>query len=79
MATVVWRYTGNRTRFIGGVPARDLSEADWDRLSPELKRRVRQSDLYGQVQKEQIAEAKRADATEQPSVETPSGTEGGEG
>lgn len=51
--TTVWRYVGDRTRFIGGVPARDLNDDDWARLSLDLKRRVRQSDLYTQVSKEE--------------------------
>jgi hypothetical protein len=32
--------------YIPDVPARDLSREEYDALSPELKKQVRESDLY---------------------------------
>jgi len=37
---------GQPLAYLSGVPARSLTEADWQRLSPEQRERVRASDLY---------------------------------
>lgn len=43
---VVMRYRGNRTMRIPGVPRRDLTKADVDRLQPEVLREAMASSLY---------------------------------
>ncbi len=35
--------------YVNGVPARNLSEEDYDALSPELRKAVQASPLYGAV------------------------------
>lgn len=39
-------YRGDRKRFVNGVPARNLSEDDWNSLDSEHQAEVRTSDLY---------------------------------
>lgn len=42
---IKYRYVGDRA-FHCGIPARDLTEADWAQLSPEQQQVVKNSPLY---------------------------------
>lgn len=46
-----YRYTGSGERF-RGVPARDITQEEFDRLGPLEQRRVTESDLYKPVKAE---------------------------
>lgn len=39
-------YRGDRSRFLDGIPARNLSESDWQALDDSQRDAVRTSDLY---------------------------------
>lgn len=43
------RYVGNGKQFFIGVPARDLTKEEFDRLDPNERRDVESSDLYSFV------------------------------
>lgn len=45
--------------FFAGIPARDLSDRDWSRLSPEQRELVASSDIY-KIVPEQESEKKPA-------------------
>jgi hypothetical protein len=50
----MWKYKGGG--FIPGVPARDITEQEYEQLDAELQKAVRESGLYEQekqVQKKQ--------------------------
>ena len=41
-------YLGDGTAFVVGVPARNISETDWDELTEDLQTQATQSGLYVQ-------------------------------
>lgn len=40
------QFPGQAYRYLEGIPARNLSDEEYEALSPEDKKRVRDSDLY---------------------------------
>lgn len=40
------RFVGDPGHYISGIPARDLTSEDWERLSPEQQERALKSELY---------------------------------
>lgn len=56
----LWRFVGTRdrqgrpTEFFDGIPARDLTERDFDRLDDERQTIVRASRLYEQIDPPEI-------------------------
>lgn len=40
------KFTGDGREYHSGIPARDLAEQDWERLTPEQRDTVRRSPLY---------------------------------
>lgn len=42
---ILYKRTGEPGR-LGGIPNRDLTQADWDRLPPTLRREVKHSAFY---------------------------------
>lgn len=40
------RFVGKPGHYISGIPARDLTPEDWERLSPEQRKRALKSGLY---------------------------------
>lgn len=74
-----WRFTGERNaageplQFFTGIPARDLTERDIDRLTPEQYETVKASDLY-----EQTEPPKRDTKRDSVAAATPDATSGKE-
>lgn len=72
---VKYRFVGPRGagglvhRFLAGIPARDLTQGDMDRLSVEARKRVRASDLYEAV-KEEKPKAEDKSKAEEPEPES---------
>jgi hypothetical protein len=64
--SIAYRYTGRRGRedeFYPGIPARSLTEDDYDALDTDQKRLVREGGLYSAVEAEPAAKpAAKADA-----------------
>lgn len=58
------------TAFHEGIPARDLTERDWERLTPEQQETVAASKVYDLKPKETKALAEQADQPP-PDVEAP--------
>lgn len=40
------RYLGDGSQYIEGVPARDLTREEWERLRPDLRERALATGLY---------------------------------
>lgn len=55
-----WKYTGKGERVSYGVPTRDLSAEEFERLNPLDQRHVMQSDLYREVKKSTAPASKPA-------------------
>ena len=76
------RFKGPDDHFIPGVPAKNLSDEEYDALSTEQRAQVRASDLYDDKTEAEMAGPKAHAAAEkepakaQPKAET---TKGGEG
>ncbi len=62
MTTKIYKYLGDGFSFIPGVPTRDLSEADFKALSPELRDDCLKSGLYvAEVTKKSVSVTEEAD------------------
>jgi hypothetical protein len=62
----IWHYIG-RGDFIDGIPARDLTAADWARLGDYERVAVEQSPLYRRAPKPKVEEP----AAVEPAAEKP--------
>ena len=49
MSKIKVRFVGPPGDYISGIPARDLTSEDWERLSPEQQKRALKSGLYKKV------------------------------
>lgn len=58
-----YRYTGSGERF-RGVPARDITQEEFDRLGPLEQRRVTESGLYKPVKADRPASGKADEGKE---------------
>lgn len=47
---VLYRRTEAKGKPFGGIPNRDLTQEDWDALTPDLRRDVKHSPLFEAVQ-----------------------------
>ena len=43
---MTYKYIGDGKIFLPGVPARDLTDEEWERLTPEQKAAARNSRVY---------------------------------
>lgn len=79
---IKYKFMGQRgpggvvTRFLAGIPAKDLTQADMDKLSPEQRKRVRASNLYEAVKEEKPKAddekpARKAKDDAEPEAEAP--------
>lgn len=59
--TIKARYKGDGTEFLNGVPARNLSDEEYDALDTEQKSDVRRSGLYDVVSEAKATEAKKGE------------------
>jgi hypothetical protein len=67
-----YRYTGDGTTYVEGVPARDLTRAEWNALTAEQKKAVRSSGLYERAAGRQDDEPDEG-AEEQPADDAENG------
>ena len=51
--SIAFRFKGNRTgEFYSGVPAKSLTQGEYDALDTDLRKLVREGDLYEAVQQD---------------------------